>query len=72
MVNTEDGSRLSYIRHHKPNTWYPDDPSTASLVHKTFGKNILNTLSDDLPLSGLVLDFTTRLLGDRSKQEEYR
>lgn len=72
MVKTGDGSRLSYITNHKPSNWDPDKPSTASLVHTTYGKKISNTLSDDLPLTGFVLDFTTRLLDDRSTQETYR
>lgn len=72
MVKTGDGSRLSYITGHKPSNWNPDDPSTASLVHTTFGKQIPTTLSDDLPLSGFVLDFTTKLLDSKSTQEEYR
>lgn len=72
MAKTGDGSRLSYITGHKPNHWDSDDPSCVSLVHTTFGKKIANTLSDDLPLSGFVLDFTNRLLDDRSTQETYR
>lgn len=72
MVKTGDGSRLSYITGHKPQKWNPDNPSTASLVHTTYGKKIANTLSEDLPLSGFILDFTTGLLDDRSTQETYR
>ncbi|WP_049942785.1 DISARM anti-phage system protein DrmE domain-containing protein [Haloarcula amylolytica] len=72
MVKTGDGSRLSYITGHKPQNWDPDNPFTASLVHTTFGKKIANTLSEDLRLSGLLLDFTTGLLDDRSTQETYR
>ena len=72
MVKTGDGSRLSHITGHKPRHWDPENPSSVSLIHTTFGKKIANTLSDDLPLSGFVLDFTTKLLDDQSTREAYR
>lgn len=72
MAKTRDGSQLSPITGHKPNHWDSDDPSCVSLIHTAFGKKIANTLSDDLPLSGFVLDFTTKLLDNYSTQEMYR
>lgn len=68
MVKTGDGKSVSYIKHHKPQTW-DGKPGQAALVHTNFGKKISKTC--ELPLSGLVLDFTTGLLDDRSTQESY-
>ena len=72
MVRTGDGNSLSYITHHKPQRWDPENPDTAAIVHTTYGKKITRTLSEDLDLSGFVLDFTTGLLDDKATQEAYR
>lgn len=72
MVRTGDGNSLSYITHHKPQSWDPENPNTAAVVHTTYGKKIATTLSPDLNLSGFVLDFTTGLLDDEATQEAYR
>lgn len=72
MVKTGDGSQLSYITHHKPEHWDPENPDTAAIVHTTFGKKITRTLDDELELSGFVLDFTTSLLEDDQAQAGYR
>ena len=72
MVKTGDGTSLSYITNHKPSEWDPEKPETAGIIHTTFGKKITTTLSEDLDLSGFVLDFTTGLLDDEAAQEAYR
>ncbi|WP_323174099.1 hypothetical protein [Natrialba sp. PRR66] len=68
MVRTGDGKSVSYITNHKPRNW-DGDPNQAAIVHTNFGKKIASGC--EIPLSGLVLDFTTGLLDDRSTQEGY-
>lgn len=68
MVKTGDGKSVSYITRHKPRKW-DGDPSQAAIVHTNFGKKIAS--SCDITISGLVLDFTTGLLDDRSTQDGY-
>lgn len=68
MVKTGDGKSVSYITHHQPQVW-DEDPKQAAIVHTNFGKKIAS--SCEIPLAGLVLDFTTGLLDDGSTQEGY-
>ncbi len=68
MVKTGDGKSVSYITNHQPRTW-DGKPEQAAIVHTNFGQKLAN--SCELPLSGLVLDFTTGLLDDQATQDGY-
>lgn len=71
MVKTGDGQSASYITHHQPKEWDPENLDTAAIVHTSFGKKIATTLSEEFEISGFVLDFTTGLLDDQNVREAY-
>ncbi|WP_420182093.1 DrmE family protein [Haloarcula sp. KBTZ06] len=73
LVKTGDGQNISYITHHKPRDWQGDHRG-VSIVHTTLGKKIASNFpsSESLPLSGIVLDLTTKLLKDYSVIEQYQ
>lgn len=72
MVKTGDGTKITHISGHKPRNWSDDQPGRAAIIHTTFGKKITQTLPEELPLSGFVLDFTNGMLDDPSDAEKYR
>ncbi|WP_440009026.1 DrmE family protein [Halomicrococcus sp. SG-WS-1] len=73
LVKTGDGRKLSYITHHKPQNW-GGDYRGVSVVHSTLGRKIAGDFptEDELPLSAIVLDLTTKLLDDFSIIEQYQ
>lgn len=73
LVKTGDGRKLSYVTHHKPQSW-DGDYRGVSVVHSTLGRKIGGNFptEDELPLSGIVLDLTTKLLNDFSVIEQYQ
>ena len=73
LVVTGDGRKLSYVTHHKPQNW-GGDYRGVSVVHSTLGRKIAGDLptEDQLPLSAIVLDLTTKLLDDFSVIEQYQ
>lgn len=73
LVKTGDGQNISYITHHKPQNWEGDHQG-VSIVHTTLGKKVASNFPsrESLPLSGIVLDLTTKLLRDFSVIEQYQ
>lgn len=73
MVKTGDGRSLSYITHHKPRNWTGDHEG-VSIVHSTLGKKIARNFptEEELPLSSIVLDVTTKLLNDFDIIQQYQ
>jgi hypothetical protein len=73
LVKTGDGRKLSYVTHHKPQNW-GGDYRGVSVVHSTLGRKIAGDFptEDQLPLSAIVLDLTTKLLDDFSVIEQYQ
>lgn len=65
MVKTGDGRTLSHIPYHKPRNW-SGGYEGVSVVHSTLGKKIAWDFpaENELPLSSIVLDVTTKLLND--------
>lgn len=73
LVKTGDGRSLSHVSHHKPNNW-KGDYQGVSVVHTTLGRKIASDFpsEDELPLSAIVLDLTTKLLDDFSIIRQYQ
>lgn len=73
MVKTGDGQKLSYITNHKPRNWNGDYEG-VSVVHSTLGKKIAGEFPtrEELPLSSIVLDVTSKLLSDFDVIEQYQ
>lgn len=73
LVKTGDGRNLSHVTHHKPPDW-DGDHRGISVIHSTLGKKIASDFpsEEELPLSGIVLDLTTKLLDDFSVIEQYQ
>jgi len=73
LIKTGDGRKLSHVTHHKPNNW-DGGYEGVSIVHSTLGRKIASDFpsEEELPLSAIVLDLTTKLLDDFSVIRQYQ
>jgi hypothetical protein len=73
LVKTGDGKTLSYVTNHKPREW-DGGYEGVSIVHSTLGKKLAGDFPspDELPLSAIVLDLTTKLFSDFSVIRQYQ